>query len=72
MLLNHGFAQTLRQPLYALLLTTLIGALPLAASANPPMVPQRDAQTAFGGALPARDAALLDASLASHTNANSC
>ena len=66
MLLNHGFAQTLRQPLYALLLATLIGALPLSASANPPMVPQRDAQTAFGGALPARDAALLDASLASH------
>ena len=26
-------------------------ALPLAASANPPMVPQHDAQTAFGGAL---------------------
>lgn len=66
MLLNHGFAQTLRQPLYSLLLATLIGALPLSASANPPMVPQRDAQTAFGGALPARDAALLDASLASH------
>ena len=66
MLLNHGFAQPLQQPLRALLLATLISALPLAASANPPMVPQHDAQTAFGGALPARDAALLDASIASH------
>ena len=66
MLLNHGFAQPLQQPLRALLLATLNSALPLAASANPPMVPQHDAQTAFGGALPARDAALLDASLASH------
>ena len=66
MLLNHGFAQPLQQPLRTLLLATLISALPLAASANPPMVPQHDAQTAFGGALPARDAALLDASLASH------
>ena len=66
MLLNHGFAQPLQQPLRTLLLATLISALPLAASANPPMVPQHDAQTAFGGALPARDAALLDAGLASH------
>ena len=66
MLLNHGFAQPLQQPLYALLLATLISALPLAASANPPTVTQHDAQTAFGGALPARDAALLDASLTSH------
>jgi len=66
MLLNHGFAQPLLQPLRTLLLATLLSTLPLAASANPPMVPQHDAQTAFGGALPARDAALLDASIASH------
>lgn len=60
------FAPPLRQHLLALLLATLIGAQPLAASANPPMVPQRDARTAFGGLLPARDAAVLDASLAPH------
>ena len=66
MLLDHWFAQPLRHIPRALLLATLIGTLPLSASANPPMVPQRDAQTAFGGTLPARDAALLDASLTSH------
>lgn len=67
MLLDHWFARPRRHPLRALLLATLIGTLlPMAASANPPMVPQRDAQTAFGGKLPARDAALLDAALPSH------
>ncbi|KRB41448.1 MULTISPECIES: DUF6882 domain-containing protein [unclassified Acidovorax] len=66
MFLDHRFVQFIRPRLCALLVTALIGTLPLAASANPPMVPQRDAQAAFGGRLPARDAALLDASLASH------
>lgn len=56
----------LRLHLPALLLMGLLGVWSTAASANPPMVPQRDAQAAFGGQLPARDAAVLDASLASH------
>lgn len=61
----HLFAPPLRC-LHAFLLAALLGTLTPAARANPPMVPQQDAITAFDGQIPLGTAAVLNASLAAH------